>query len=167
MHDHTLTTRHARTYMGHFPVLLIAKCIPSPLLAPPLQSIHTIAMHLLSLVAAFAGFASALPSAEPHILPEKRDGLPVAWRHHSRAERSTVLPVRIGLKQRNLEHGSRYVADVADPKSPNFGMFYPQWPADSGTYANAKLCQGSTGVRRRLPTPSCHPRRRRTKSPTG
>ncbi len=167
MHDHTLTTRHARTYMGHLPVLLIAKYIPSPLLTPPLLSDHSIAMHLLTLVAAFAGFASALPSAEPHVLHEKRDGLPVAWRHHSRAERSTVLPVRIGLKQRNLEHGSRYIADVADPKSPNFGMYYPQWPANSGTYANAKLCQGSTGARRRLPTPSCHPRRRRTKSPTG
>ncbi|KAK1094542.1 hypothetical protein LTR48_000091 [Friedmanniomyces endolithicus] len=84
-------------------------------------------MHLLTLVAAFAGFASALPSAEPHVLHEKRDGLPVAWRHHSRAERSTVLPVRIGLKQRNLEHGSRYIADVADPKSPNFGK---HWSAE-------------------------------------
>lgn len=163
MHDHTLTTRHARTYMGHLPVLLIAKYIPSPLLTPPLLSDHSIAMHLLTLVAAFAGFASALPSAEPHVLHEKRDGLPVAWRHHSRAERSTVLPVRIGLKQRNLELGSRYIADVADPKSPNFGMYYPQWPVDFGTYTNAKLCQGSTGVQRRLPTPLCHLRRLQTR----
>ncbi|TKA79494.1 hypothetical protein B0A55_02454, partial [Friedmanniomyces simplex] len=84
-------------------------------------------MHLLTLITAFAGLASALPSAEPHVLHEKRDGLPVAWRHHSRAERSTVLPVRIGLKQRNLEHGHKYVEDVADPKSPNFGK---HWSAE-------------------------------------
>lgn len=82
-------------------------------------------MRLALLVgAALAGLSSAAPSshADPHVIHEKRDGLPIAWKHHSRAERSTVLPVRIGLKQRNLEYGSSYLDDVADPDSPNFGM---------------------------------------------
>ncbi|KAK4903467.1 hypothetical protein LTR27_000398 [Elasticomyces elasticus] len=81
-------------------------------------------MHLLSLITAFAGLTSAFPTAEPHVLHEKRDHAPVAWKHHTRAERSTILPVRIGLKQRNLEHAARYIQDVSDPKSPNFGKHW-------------------------------------------
>ncbi|KAK3680269.1 hypothetical protein LTR78_000647 [Recurvomyces mirabilis] len=84
-------------------------------------------MHLLTLVTAFAGLATALPSGEPHIVHEKRDGHPHAWDKHARAERSTILPVRIGLKQQNLEHGDRFLADISDPESANFGK---HWSAE-------------------------------------
>lgn len=57
-----------------------------------------------------------------HVLHEKRDAAPVAWTKHSRAPKDTVLPVRIGLKQRNLEHSDRFLDDISDPDSPNFGM---------------------------------------------
>ncbi|KAK5118876.1 hypothetical protein LTR62_000086 [Meristemomyces frigidus] len=83
-------------------------------------------MHFSALVTALAGLATALPSPEPHVVHEKRDGV-LSWTKHSRAERSTILPVRIGLKQRNLEHGDRWLADISDPKSPNFGQ---HWSAE-------------------------------------
>ena len=57
-----------------------------------------------------------------HVLHEKRDAAPVAWTKHSRAPKDTVLPVRIGLTQRNLEHSDRFLDDISDPDSPNFGM---------------------------------------------
>ncbi|KAK5125885.1 hypothetical protein LTR08_005117 [Meristemomyces frigidus] len=86
-------------------------------------------MRLALFAAALLGLVSAAPASRPdtHVVHEKRDGLPMAWRRHARAERSTVLPVRIGLKQRNLEHGGDLVADVADPDSPNFGK---HWSAE-------------------------------------
>ncbi|KAI0477842.1 subtilisin-like protein [Xylariaceae sp. FL0804] len=79
------------------------------------------------LTAAAAGLALAAPSSDAHVLHEKRSGDPIAWTRHSRAARDTVLPVRIGLKQRNLEHGDRFLADVADPDSPNYGK---HWSAE-------------------------------------
>lgn len=71
---------------------------------------------LLSLSGLVVG--SPLGSHVPH---EKRDTLPVAWTKHSRAPKDTVLPVRIGLTQRNLEHSDRFLDDISDPESPNFG----------------------------------------------
>ena len=78
-------------------------------------------MRVALLTAALVGLVSAAPVLDPHIVHEKRDTLPIAWRHHSRAKPSSLLPVRIGLKQRNLEYGSDLVSEVADPDSPNFG----------------------------------------------
>lgn len=59
----------------------------------------------------------------PHILHEKRHGEPLDWKRDSRAHGEHVLPVRIGLRQRNLEHAERFLSDVADPESGNFGRW--------------------------------------------
>ncbi|KAH6642332.1 peptidase S8/S53 domain-containing protein [Boeremia exigua] len=64
---------------------------------------------------------------DSHVIHEKRDALPVAWIKQSRAPKDTVLPVRIGLTQRNLEHSDRYLDDISDPDSPNFGK---HWTAE-------------------------------------
>lgn len=45
----------------------------------------------------------------------------MAWTRSSRAPRDAILPVRIGLAQRNLEHSDRFLEDISDPDSPNFG----------------------------------------------
>ena len=79
-------------------------------------------MHFLSLLTAgLVGLAAAVPS-ETHAVHEKRDAAPFAWKRHSRAVKEQVLPIRIGLKQRNLEHADRFIQDVADPDSPNYGI---------------------------------------------
>jgi tripeptidyl-peptidase-1 len=56
-----------------------------------------------------------------HAVHEKRHTLPMAWTKHSRASKDAILPVRIGLNQRNLEHSERFLEDISDPDSPNFG----------------------------------------------
>lgn len=84
-------------------------------------------MHLLPLSTALLSLAStisAIPTTN-HVLHEKRsDGPHSAWKKHSRAVGSEILPVRIGLKQRNLKHAERFIHDISDPSSPNFGKHW-------------------------------------------
>ncbi|CAE7195937.1 hypothetical protein P3342_009989 [Pyrenophora teres f. teres] len=75
------------------------------------------------LVFALNGLAISKPLST-HTIHERRDALPAAWTKHSRAPRDAVMPVRIGLKQRNLEHGDRFLHDISDPDSPNFGKHW-------------------------------------------
>ena len=71
--------------------------------------------------AALALACSAAPTSGGYNLHEKRDGQPHAWQKRHRAVADHVLPIRIALKQRNLENSASYIYDVADPSSPNFG----------------------------------------------
>ena len=80
-------------------------------------------MHFFTTIAAVALAlkCSAAPSPGKHLVHEKRDGEPHQWERRHRAIANQVLPIRIGLRQRNLENAERYIHDVADPSSPNFG----------------------------------------------
>ena len=72
----------------------------------------------------------ALSSAAPHVRLQVHEKRHVSSNEHSHARRvdaSTVLPVRIALKQRNLEHGYNYLMDVSDPTSINYGQ---HWDAE-------------------------------------
>lgn len=83
---------------------------------------------------AAVGLAAPATHYEVH---EKRGAPPHAWDRHSSASPDQVLPVRIGLKQRNLEHAERFLNDVAHPSSPNFGK---HWSAEqvANTFAPTK-----------------------------
>jgi len=85
-------------------------------------------MRSTSIVAlAFAALTAAAPSALPYVLHEKREATLELWKRDGRPDGDYVLPVRIGLKQRNLEHADRFLLDVADPSSPNYGK---HWSAE-------------------------------------
>ncbi|UKZ74649.1 hypothetical protein TrVFT333_002319 [Trichoderma virens FT-333] len=43
------------------------------------------------------------------------------WTKRERLSRKTVLPMRIGLKQRNLDVGHSRLMDISNPKSANYG----------------------------------------------
>jgi tripeptidyl-peptidase-1 len=78
-------------------------------------------MHLSQwLLFGLSGLAASSPLGT-HVVHEKRRVVPMAWTKHSRALGHEVLPVRIGLKQRNLEHSDRFLEDISDPDSPHFG----------------------------------------------
>lgn len=95
-------------------------------------------LTLASSISAVPIFSSSSSSSSSHVLHEKRDEGPQSlWTRHSRAQGHERLPIRIGLKQRNLEHADRFIQDVSDPTSPNFGK---HWTADkvANIFAPAK-----------------------------
>ena len=78
---------------------------------------------IVAVAALFSAVTVAAPSNTKHVLHEKRDGKPHHWGKRSRAPSDGILPLRIGLRQRNLENADEYIRDVSDPNSPNFGRF--------------------------------------------
>ncbi|EMD33171.1 hypothetical protein CERSUDRAFT_98768 [Gelatoporia subvermispora B] len=68
---------------------------------------------------AFAG-----PSISPRVAHEVRRYAPAPWTPVRRAERDTLLPLRIGLKQSNLGSLEEYLFNVSHPESPNYGKHW-------------------------------------------
>ena len=66
---------------------------------------------VLTLLAALAVEVIAVPSSI-HTIHEKRDKLPSQWMKRGKVHSKSVLPMRIGLKQRNLHKGYDYLMDV-------------------------------------------------------
>ena len=82
----------------------------------------------VTFAALFAGLheVSALPAEErsTHVLHEKRTtglrGLG-QWRQASRVHPDAIVPLRIGLKQNNLEAGHDLLMSISHPNSPDYG----------------------------------------------
>lgn len=73
----------------------------------------------ISILVATALHTLASPISSPHIVHEKR--AIASDIRGSRIHEDAIIPLRIGLKQSNLEHGYDKVMDVSDPRSPNYG----------------------------------------------
>lgn len=65
----------------------------------------------LFLLASIAATSIAAPFREPYVLHEKRDTL-IQTRRARRVDPNAIIPVRIGLQQRNLKHAYSYLRDV-------------------------------------------------------
>jgi tripeptidyl-peptidase-1 len=67
-----------------------------------------------AVLGAFAVQALALPSPAyvSHVIHEKRDAVQRRWVRGNAVDPDHVLPVRIGLKQSNLENGMDYLLEV-------------------------------------------------------
>lgn len=59
-----------------------------------------------------------------HVVHEKRDVLPSGWTIKERLNQDTRLPLRIGLKQRNLHLGPEFLLEVSSPSSPQYGQHW-------------------------------------------
>ncbi|KAF3763187.1 subtilisin-like protein, partial [Cryphonectria parasitica EP155] len=81
-------------------------------------------LALASLVVLAA--ASPLASSS-HVVHEKRDNLPSGWQARDRVEGHIKMPLRVGLKQRNLDMGPAYLDEVSHPHSSKYGQ---HWSAD-------------------------------------
>ncbi|KAK5119268.1 hypothetical protein LTR85_007882 [Meristemomyces frigidus] len=69
----------------------------------------------------FVASSAALPYVvheERHVRTELR------WSKTRQLDSSSVIPVRIGLKQQNLEHGDRWLMEVSDPASERYGKHW-------------------------------------------
>ena len=66
--------------------------------------------------------------ASDYVVHERRhEAIDQRWDKRESLDRSQLLPIRIGLKQSNLEHADRWLMEVSDPASPRFGQ---HWTAD-------------------------------------
>ncbi|GAM86182.1 hypothetical protein ANO11243_041930 [Dothideomycetidae sp. 11243] len=87
-------------------------------------------MHLLPLIlASAAAFVNAAPAAAPrpaYTLHQKRDVQSSQWLKRSEVQADAQFPMRIGLTQGNLDNGHKWVMDVSDPKSANYGKHWSQ-----------------------------------------
>lgn len=63
-------------------------------------------------------------AAVKHVLHEKRDIVPKTWRQHRRMHPDTVIPVRIGMVQSNLDIGHDMLMEISDPDSPRYSQYY-------------------------------------------
>lgn len=59
-----------------------------------------------------AAFAVAAPASVTHVIHEKRESAPRTWVKRSRVDPTVLLPVRIGLRQNNLEKGHALLDEV-------------------------------------------------------
>ena len=75
--------------------------------------------------AAFAASAAAAALVpRSHVVHEERDVTSTRWMRRDRVRPEALLPVRIGLAQRNLEDAEEYLMDVSHPSSPNYGKHW-------------------------------------------
>lgn len=82
--------------------------------------------HIFCLASLLAwGSGSPTPSApRQHVIHEKRDAAPPGWTARTRLSADTRIPLRIGLKQRNLELGGMYLDEVSNPRSDKYAQHW-------------------------------------------
>lgn len=78
---------------------------------------------ILIALGAFVASIAAAPSSN-HVLHEKRDRLPPGWGQERELEEFTVLPMKIGLTQGNLDKADEYLAEISHPDSPKYGQHW-------------------------------------------
>ncbi|TGO42774.1 hypothetical protein BHYA_0005g00390 [Botrytis hyacinthi] len=90
--------------------------------------------HFASIVLSVPGIiAAVLPNSDilstrsSFVSHEKRNTPHTQWMKRDRIASTTLLPVRIGLSQGNLEKGHDFLMDVSHPKSSNYGK---HWTAE-------------------------------------
>jgi tripeptidyl-peptidase-1 len=83
-------------------------------------------MWLLSLSLVISSLALNVISSPTsgHVLHEKRASAPPLWIKRSKLDARTVVPVKIGLNQRNLDRAEDYIWDVAHPRSDTYGQHW-------------------------------------------
>jgi tripeptidyl-peptidase I len=82
-------------------------------------------------------FLTSLAVASPSVLHEKRIHDPIGWERVKRHLADSVLPLRFGLMQSNLDKLEELLLDVSHPESPSYGN---HWSASqvAKTFAPSK-----------------------------
>lgn len=82
-------------------------------------------MRISFVVLSVCATAFAAPSPRStHVVHERRAAEPVGWAKSRRLEAEKVLPLRIGLKQQNLDGLDDLLMFISHPDSPNYGQHW-------------------------------------------
>ncbi|KAK8110251.1 Pro-kumamolisin [Apiospora kogelbergensis] len=82
---------------------------------------------LVEALLALASLISASPASRRyahHVVHEKRHQLPEGWAKRDKVDGRAVLPLRIGLKQRNLGRADELLDEVSNPMSGNYAQHW-------------------------------------------
>ncbi|GAB7357268.1 hypothetical protein MBLNU459_g8240t2 [Dothideomycetes sp. NU459] len=74
-------------------------------------------------VCSLAASVLATPTTN-YAVHEKRDVLPHGWAKRERLDRRAIMPMRIALKQRNIERGYELLNEVSHPDSAKYGQHW-------------------------------------------
>ena len=77
----------------------------------------------LVVLAALAATAVAAPAFK-HVLHEKRHVIPYGWEKHSRMSATRLLPMKVALKQANMDKLEDYLMEVSHPDSDKYGQHW-------------------------------------------
>ena len=76
------------------------------------------------LLLAVAAIGNTAPAPSSHVVHEARDRIHPRWTKLDRVASHMKLPMRIGLKQSNLDRADDFLEDISDPYSPNYGKHW-------------------------------------------
>jgi tripeptidyl-peptidase-1 len=82
-------------------------------------------LSLFAVIGSLLAQASAAPAPGPYVVHERRDAQTTKWsRSNVKLPRDVIVPMSIGLTQRNLEDGYEFLMEVSHPESPNYGKHW-------------------------------------------
>ncbi|KAG9234614.1 putative alkaline serine protease AorO [Amylocarpus encephaloides] len=67
---------------------------------------------------------TAIPQPKNHVVHERRDFTSDTWTKRDRLHSSTIVPVRVGMSQRNLDIAHELLMKVSSHDSPRYGKHY-------------------------------------------
>lgn len=89
---------------------------------------HQFSTMKFSSTLAILGLAAcsfAAPAPPTHVVHEKREHQLEKWSRRSvKLNRDALIPMSIGLTQRNLDQGYEFLMDVSHPESKNYGKHW-------------------------------------------
>lgn len=85
----------------------------------------SLTIALVTLTLAIISLAGSTRS--PYNVHEMRSAIPTGWTRTRRHENGATLPLRIALKQSNIESIGDFLYDVSHPESANYGK---HWTAE-------------------------------------
>ncbi|KAK7955191.1 subtilisin-like protein [Apiospora saccharicola] len=84
-------------------------------------------LFFIEALVALAALTAASPASKRgmhHVTHERRHTLPAGWTKREKIDGRAVIPLRIGLKQRNLDRADKLLDEVSNPKS---GKYAQHW----------------------------------------
>jgi tripeptidyl-peptidase-1 len=80
--------------------------------------------HHIIAVIGLVTCAAAAPAGSSYVMHEKHQFNNKWLPSDVKLRRDAVIPMSIGLTQRNLDKGYEYLMDVSHPTSPNYGKHW-------------------------------------------
>ena len=103
-------------------------------------------LSILAVLGGLAVYTFAVPAPSTHVVHEKREVQLDKWtRRDIKLNRDAIIPMSIGLTQKNLDNGYDFLMDVSHPESANYGNHW--------SFKKVSYLHYSTTSKLHFPTP--------------